>query len=119
MDLALLQRQVAPQLAVHVSTLTSWELNRRAPALWNMPGVIGFLGRVPFEVGQSLPERLRVYRKIHGLSQEKFAGILGLDESTLWKWESGKSKPKREHELRVEAFLARERRIFKTAVETL
>lgn len=51
----------------------------------------------PFSVGDSLPERLRAYRRIHGISRKKLAGMLGVDESTLWRWEIGQRWPHGEY----------------------
>lgn len=58
-----------------------------------MPKIIQFLGYVPFSVGDSSPERLKAYRKIRCLSRKKLARILGVDEGTLWRWETGQRQP--------------------------
>jgi transcriptional regulator with XRE-family HTH domain len=83
LDLGLLQKEAAKQLGVSKATIMNWERNHRAPAFWNVPAVIRFLGYAPFPLGESLPERLRAYRKIHGLSRTRLARVLGVDESTL------------------------------------
>jgi DNA-binding transcriptional regulator YiaG len=62
-------------------------------------------GYNPLPTGPSLADRLKVYRQVKGLSQEKLAALLGVNESTLWKWESGKSKPNREHRRTIEWLL--------------
>lgn len=49
MDLGLLQREVAGQLGVDVTTVTNWELNRASPALRLLPGIIWFLGYAPWQ----------------------------------------------------------------------
>nr|HDO80594.1 XRE family transcriptional regulator [Candidatus Bathyarchaeota archaeon] len=38
-------------------------------------------------------EELRLLRRTLGLSQEKLAKKLGIDPSTLWRWENGKRRP--------------------------
>jgi hypothetical protein len=50
-----------------------------------MPGIVSFLGCVPFLLGESLPDRLRAYRKTRGLPRKQLAWILGVDEGTLWR----------------------------------
>ena len=38
-------------------------------------------------------KRIKIYRFTHGLSQEKFAKLIGVDETTVAKWERGEHKP--------------------------
>ncbi len=40
-----------------------------------------------------MPERLRGYRRVQGISQKEFGRRLGLDESTVVRWEKGRSRP--------------------------
>ena len=44
-------------------------------------------------MNQFSKEYLRALRIRLGLSQEKFAGMLGVSFSTVNRWESGKTKP--------------------------
>jgi transcriptional regulator with XRE-family HTH domain len=75
------QTQVALLICVDKTTIMNWERGHRTPAIRHIPAIIRFLGYVPFSVGDSLPERLRAYRRIRGLSRKKLARILGLPES--------------------------------------
>jgi DNA-binding transcriptional regulator YiaG len=75
----------------------NWERGRTSPAIRHVPRILAFLGYVPFAASRSLPERLRTYRQINGLSQAKLARQLGVDEETVRKWESGRSRPGRKH----------------------
>lgn len=59
----LLQKDVAAHLGVDKGSIYNWELNRTAPALRFIPGVVQFLGYLPFPLNGSLPERLRAYRR--------------------------------------------------------
>lgn len=95
LDLGLWQKQVAERISVTTCTITSWELNRTEPEIGYDPAIIDFLGYVPFEVGESFPERLKAYRMIRGLSQKQLALQFKVDESTLWKWENDMSTPSR------------------------
>ena len=38
-------------------------------------------------------ERIRELRKLRGLSQEELARIVGVERSTVSKWETGEAKP--------------------------
>lgn len=67
--------------------------------------LFAFLGCVPFERGESLSERLRDYRRVHGLSRKKLAHLLGVDQSTLCRWETGARHPSRLHIERIENVL--------------
>ena len=93
MDVGLLQSQVADQIGVDVTTITNWESNRTAPAIRHIPSIIRFLGYNPFPAGHSLREKLTTARKALGLSQRKLAERLGVDESTLGGWETGRHRP--------------------------
>ena len=75
------------------TTITNWELNATVPAIRYIPAVIRFLGYDPFPATNSLSERLTAMRKALGLSQERMAEKLGVDEGTLQGWEAGKHQP--------------------------
>ncbi len=89
-----------------MDTIRNWEVGRNAPAQWQWPAVVGFLGYVPFTTDGTVPEKLKAYRRVHGLSQIRLAGVIGVDPSTVCHWEQGKSKPNRKHLPKVEALLA-------------
>ncbi|RLG05747.1 MAG: transcriptional regulator [Thaumarchaeota archaeon] len=94
LELGLLQKDVAKILGVSQDTIYNWENNRTSPSLRSIPKIIEFLGYIPYDIqGLSPGEELRLLRRILGLSQEKLAKKLGIDPSTLWRWEKGKRKP--------------------------
>ncbi len=84
----------------------NWERGHRTPAIGHIPEIIRFLGYVPFSAGDSLPERLKAYRKIRGLSRKKLAHILDVDEGIVLRWETGQRRPPGEYARRVRALLA-------------
>jgi transcriptional regulator with XRE-family HTH domain len=101
LDLGLRQKDLARLLKANVNTVTNWEVGRSTPALRHVPGIIRFLGYVPFSGGDTLPERLVAYRRIHGLSQKRLAAQLGVDPSTLARWENGTGYPNETNRRRI------------------
>ena len=64
------------------------------PSLAQIPKIIEFLGRDPFEKEtEYLGAKIHDYRRVHGLSQKKLAEQLGVDQTTLAGWESGEHRP--------------------------
>ena len=100
--MGLLQRELATQLAVDKTTVSHWETNETVPGIHLWPKIIGFLGYDPTESGDELPERLQAYRRVHGLSQVKLAGILGVSECSVRGWEAGKHAPVTRLRARIE-----------------
>jgi len=93
MDRGLLQREAANQIGADPKTVANWEAGRSEPAIWHWPGVLRMLGFIPFEIGETIPERLRAYRMIRGISQADLATEVGVDESTIQGWETGAQAP--------------------------
>ena len=64
------------------------------PSLAQIPKIIEFLGRDPFEKeAENLGDRIREYRRVQGLSQKKLAQLLKIDESTIGNWEKDENLP--------------------------
>jgi transcriptional regulator with XRE-family HTH domain len=94
LDLKLTKRQLSLNLNVSDITIYLWEKNRVKPSLAQIPKIIEFLGRDPFEKkNDNLAERIRDFRRVHGLSRKKLAEQLGIDLSTLEGWETGRHQP--------------------------
>jgi len=94
LDLKLTKRQLSSKFHVDDTTIYLWEHNRVQPSVTQIPKIIEFLGRDPFEKRpEYLGEKIREYRRIQGLSQKKFAELLGVDQTTLAGWEKGKHYP--------------------------
>ncbi len=90
----LTKRQLSLKLNVSDVTIYLWEKNRVKPSLAQIPKIIEFLSRDPFEKKtENLADRIREYRRIHGLTQKKLAERLGVDQTTLAGWERGEHKP--------------------------
>jgi len=94
LDLKLLQREVAQKLRVDKTSIYNWENNRASPSLHRVPKIIGFLGYLPHNLAaKTLGERITASRRFLGLTQKELARRLGIDSSTLGRWETGKSQP--------------------------
>ena len=83
-------------LGVSEATITGWELNQTTPSITQLPKIISFLGYIPepyCKKADNFIEQIKLYRQIHGLTQEKFAELVGVDETTVAKWERGDHEP--------------------------
>jgi transcriptional regulator with XRE-family HTH domain len=95
LDLGMLQRQVAQLMGVDTTTITNWEKGQCQPTLRMLPKLIEFLGYSPFPIeSASIGERIKAYRREHGISQKELANLLGVDPGTLARCECGKSPPR-------------------------
>jgi len=94
LDLKLTKRALSLKFNVSDITIYLWEKNKVKPSLAQIPKIIEFLGRNPFEEEpENLGDRIREYRRIHGLTQKQLAAQLGVDQTTLAGWE------RKEHQL--------------------
>ena len=97
LDLGLLQKEVSEKIRVDESTIYHWERQRTQPEIRFIARIIEFLGYDPIPQPKSFPEKLKTYRLRMGLSQKKLAIKLGIDPSTILKWEKGRHKPMAEY----------------------
>jgi transcriptional regulator with XRE-family HTH domain len=106
LDLGLLQRDVAEKLQVNQMTVCNWETNRTSPQLRFIPSIVAFLGYSPdYTQSDSLGKRILARRRLLGLSQKELAHHLGIDQSTLRRWERDRSRPSKKLLRRLDAFL--------------
>jgi len=94
LDLGLKQREAAKIIGCNYLTIVNWEKGHFTPRVNHMAGIIQFLGYNPLPTGASIAEQLVAHRKARGLTQKNFACELGVDSSTLAKWERGDREPK-------------------------
>lgn len=87
LDLKLLQREVAVIIGVDKATIENWEYGNSTPNLRAWPGVIKFLGYDPRPLATTIGEKLRRHREGLGLSWAEAAKLMGVDPSTVTKWE--------------------------------
>jgi site-specific DNA recombinase len=108
LKLNLFQKDVAKRLGVDKTSIFNWEKNATQPGFENMPAVIEFLGYNPLPPAKTWAERLVRGRSALGLSQEEAARKLGVDPSTLARWERGEHEP-------AGAFNAKAERLIRSA----
>ncbi len=77
------------------STVWSWEKGRTAPDFRLMPKVIDFLGYEPVDATGTTSSGVAIvqFRRSRGISQKELAWLLGVDPTTLARWEKGQSRP--------------------------
>jgi transcriptional regulator with XRE-family HTH domain len=105
--LKLTQRQIAEQIGVTEATIYHWEGQRTVPKLPSTQRIIAFLGYIPFETPNSISEKIKNCRKVLGLTQERMAEMIGINETTLKLFEAGKRRPTAKTLKLIEAFLGR------------
>ncbi|MFC2027731.1 helix-turn-helix domain-containing protein [Chloroflexota bacterium] len=106
LDRNLLQRDVAQTLGVDPLTVTNWEKNHSAPQLHFIPAIIAFLGYLPVDNStESFGEGIVRARQRQGLTQCELARRLGVDPSTLGRWERGIGLPLPANQEQLEGFL--------------
>lgn len=93
MELELFQRELRKRFGLEKETYANWEKDRCYPAMKHWPGIIEFLGFDPSPEPKTIGERLLAYRRRHGLSRVALARKLGVDETTLWRWEVDQRMP--------------------------
>ena len=104
----MLQREVAEQIGVCEPSVFNWEANTSQPDFRYMPAIIRFLGYNPLPPAKSMGGRLVRQRTSLGLSQKECAERLGVDSSTLAKWERGEREPAGAFAERAKRFLGAE-----------
>jgi transcriptional regulator with XRE-family HTH domain len=103
MDLGLIQADVAGQIGVCEATVWNWEKGHSKPEIRHLPAIIAFLGENPHAAPQTIGERLIEHRQRLGWSQKRLAAELGVDSTTLSRWELGKKAPWGVYAVRIEA----------------
>lgn len=87
------QKEVAQKLGVSPDTINNWEQGHTEPSLRHIPRIIDYLGYVPFETGETWGQKIEGYRMITGTPRSELADRLGVDEDTIFRWETGRSVP--------------------------
>lgn len=93
LSLRLTQLEASKLLCVERCGLVDWENNNTSPAIEFYPSIIKFLSYIPFEFDTTtLGGRVKEYRYLHGLSQERFGKFTGIGPATIFRIEQGMGK---------------------------
>jgi transcriptional regulator with XRE-family HTH domain len=93
-DLRLTKAQLSVNLHVDDTTIYLWEKNKIQPSPSQIPKIIEFLGHDPLKKRtEKLGDKIREYRRVHGLTQRKLAEQLGIDKTTVGYLERGEHQP--------------------------
>jgi len=84
---------LARKLGVDPSTVLNWERGRHTPPVQYVPRIVALTGPEHLAAEASLPERIRAYRRRHGLTQAELGRILGIHQSVISSWETGRTQP--------------------------
>jgi transcriptional regulator with XRE-family HTH domain len=107
LDLKLLQKDVAQKLGVNKTTLYNWENNRASPSLYQVAKIIKFLRYIPDSIqANTFGEKVVLSRHLLGITQKKLAHCLGIDPTTLSRWERDKTRPPKKHLERLNTLFA-------------
>jgi site-specific DNA recombinase len=106
--LKMLQKEVAERIGVDQCSIFNWEANASNPGVQYTPAIISFLGYNPLPQATNLGGQLVRKRTTLGLTQKEAAERLGVDPSTLAKWERGNREPRGVFLTRVKQFLKSE-----------
>ena len=90
----MLQKDVAEILGVAKGTILNWERNRTEPEFWHLPKIVEFLKYIPDVFEDETPgQKLVLRRMLRGMSQKEMAKELGVDPTTLARWERDERRP--------------------------
>src|ERR1700687_3552498 len=92
-ELGLRQRDVAGQIGIGTWTYITWETDRAEPVDRYWPAIVELLGYNPDSAPSCVGEALRVRRRLLGLPRNKAAELMGIDEGTLYYWETNQRRP--------------------------
>ena len=85
---------MANTLGVATDTYLLWEQGAVFPEVRYFPAIFAFLGYDPFPPPVTLAERIATRRRRLGLTIERAAALIGVDEGTFARWEAGSWKPR-------------------------
>jgi transcriptional regulator with XRE-family HTH domain len=95
MDLGMSQVDLARVLGVDPWTLLNWEKDRARPRARHMAQIWELLGEAGQLAPRDVPAQVRFARLRLGLTQAQFAELLGVNPSTVLRWEQGRTMPSR------------------------
>ncbi|MCA1636794.1 MAG: transcriptional regulator [Acidobacteria bacterium] len=107
LDLRLRQKDVAKIIQTTVTSIRNWENNFHQPYLQVIPAIINFLGFCPYYSNLPISQKLIIWRSVKGIRQGVMAQLIGIDQSTLARWEQGRKIPSFKQLQRIHAAFER------------
>jgi transcriptional regulator with XRE-family HTH domain len=107
LDLGLMWKEVADQIGTGATNVAYWAKGRTAPGLKFCPSIIRFLGYDPRDLAETIGQALKRHREGKGISQKELARHVGVDPSTLAKWERAERGPADDYLTRVQEVIER------------
>ena len=92
-ELGLRRVDAANLIGIDAKSLMWWERDVRPPGDRFYPALIVYLGFEPWPDPTTLGDKLKAERRRRGLSIERAAELIGVDEGTFGRWERGEWKP--------------------------
>ena len=92
-------------IGVDETSVHNWEINKTRPVLRCVPALIRFLGYNPLLNPASIAEQLVQYRSMRGMHQDGLAALIGVNPSTLARWERGEREPSGKYRKKVDVVL--------------
>ena len=90
LEMALTQAQLARRLSVSECTITGWKKNRSNPTSRCFPTMVELSGYISqLSTAPTLGQKMVQYRRRRGINQETMAEQLGVDPTTLGRWDRG------------------------------
>jgi len=92
------QKNVAMLLGIKPTSITHWETGKVIPREIYSTKIIQFLGYNPYSFKtETLGQRIRTYRLLHGYTLKQFGALIGVTECTIVDWQAGNIQPSKEH----------------------
>jgi transcriptional regulator with XRE-family HTH domain len=90
-------KELAKILNITPATLINWEQGNNKPTTTHNKAVINFLGYCPLpttlKLIKSIGQQVRLKRMYEGLTAKQLARIIGIDTTTILRWESRDTNP--------------------------
>src|SRR5262245_11768356 len=106
LERGLTQAQTGAIIGVSECCVTKWEMGNTEPEIGYVPAIIEFIGYFPYIPTADPIARLRAVRWAMGLTQDKLAKLMGIDESSLRSWERGERRPTRKSRKIIAGFFS-------------
>ena len=87
------QKELAKLIGCHEMTIVHWELGHREPQVKYIPKIVEIIGWDPRPEPKTMGEELVRIRTAQGLLQRDFAVKIGIDPTTLARWERDEKLP--------------------------